>query len=56
VTEEEFRVLFDEYFALQTKVYEAAIRLSDNKKQAAKGQPSLDLEDTGVQWKNDTIE
>ena len=48
--------MFEEFFALKTKVYEAAIRLSDNKKQAAKGQPSLDAEDTGVQWKNDAIE
>jgi len=53
VTEEEFQKLKTEYFALQKKVFESAFRLNDNRLQAAKGQPSLDSEDTGVQWKND---
>ena len=30
-----------------------AFRLQDDINQAAKGQPSLEDEDTGVQWKND---
>jgi hypothetical protein len=53
VTEEEFVVMKREYLAMQKKVFDAAFRLQDNRKQAAKGQPSLDGEDTGVQWKND---
>lgn len=53
VTMEEFVVMKREYLALQTKVFEAAFRLQDNLNQSQKGQPSLDTEDTGVQWKND---
>ena len=32
-----------------------AFRIEDNKRQQLKGQPSLDVEDTGVQWKNDPV-
>lgn len=40
-------------FHLQTLAYEKAFRLIDDEKQAAKGQPSLDNDDTGDQWAND---
>ena len=42
-----------EFLALNKKLFEASFRLRDNKAQAAKGQISLDNEDTGKQWKND---
>ena len=42
-----------EFLALNKKLFEASFRLRDNLAQAAKGQPSLDNEDTGRQWKND---
>jgi hypothetical protein len=38
---------------LQQEVFEMAFRLQDDELQAKKGQPSLEDEDTGVQWKND---
>ena len=40
---------------MQRRAFEVAFRLDDDKKQAAKGQPSLSLEDTGKQWKNDPV-
>ena len=36
-------------------VIEIAFRLEDDRKQALKGQPSLDKEDTGKQYKNDPV-
>jgi len=50
ITREEFLQLKDQYFALQRKVFDAAFRLQDDIKQAAKGQPSLEQEDTGEQY------
>lgn len=53
-----------EYFRLLKIGYEKKLRESDNALQAEKGkdgtyfgkaQPSLDNEDTGVQWKNDPV-
>jgi hypothetical protein len=52
---EEFLALQEQYFALQRTVFNAAIRQQDNIKQAKKGQPSLDVEDTGTQWKNEPV-
>lgn len=43
----------DEFMALQKQAFEVAFRLRDNRLQGEKNQPSLDDEDTGVQWKND---
>ena len=56
VSEEEYRKVSEEFFLLEKKLSELAFRYNDNLKQKAKGQPSLDVEDTGVQWKNDPIE
>lgn len=54
-TEEEYEKTKEEYYALQRRVFEMAFRMKDNKLQAVKGQPSLDLavEDTGKQYMND---
>lgn len=52
---EEFLKLQEEFFKMQRRAFEVAFRLDDDKKQAAKGQPSLSLEDTGKQWKNDPV-
>lgn len=54
-TDEEFEKTKEEYYALQRRVFEMALRVQDNKLQAAKGQPSLDatVEDTGERFKND---
>lgn len=52
-TPEEFEALKLEFLAVNKKFYEASFRLRDNIAQAKKGQPSLDGEDTGRQWKND---
>lgn len=38
---------------MNKKLFEASFRMKDNLAQSAKGQPSLDSEDTGTQWKND---
>ena len=51
----QFSILQDQYFKLLNKVYLLALRKEDDRKQALKGQPSLDLEDTGVQYKNDVV-
>jgi hypothetical protein len=53
ISTEEFLALQEQYFALQKKLFDAAFRGQDNVNQAKKGQPSLDNEDTGRQWKND---
>ena len=50
---EEFAAMKLEFLALNKKVFEASFRMRDNLAQAAKGQPSLDNEDTGKQWRND---
>lgn len=42
-----------EFLALNKKLFEASFRMRDNAAQMKKGQPSLDFEDTGTQWKND---
>ena len=55
MNEAELEELKTQYFDIQKKLFEAAFRLADNRKQAAKGQPSLDTEDTGVQWKNEPV-
>lgn len=43
----------DIYFKLQKEAFNYAFRIDDNFKQALKGQPSLDNEDTGKQYKLD---
>jgi len=45
----------DEYLKLQDVLYEVAYRAIDNQLQQQKGQPSLDNEDTGIQYKNDPV-
>lgn len=40
---------------LQELAFKASFRLRDDILQRLKGQPSLDAEDTGVQWKNDPL-
>lgn len=52
-TMEEFEDVQRQFFALQNKAFEMAFRIEDNVLQLAKGQPSLDNDDTGAQWKND---
>lgn len=52
---EEFLKLQEDFFKMQRRAFEVAFRLEDDKKQAAKGQPSLSIEDTGKQWKNDPV-
>lgn len=52
-TIEEFTAIQEQFFALQNKAFEMAFRIEDNILQEAKGQPSLDNDDTGAQWKND---
>jgi hypothetical protein len=52
-TPEEFQALKLEFLAMNKKLFEASFRMKDNLAQSAKGQPSLDSEDTGTQWKND---
>lgn len=42
-----------EYYEIQNKLFEVSFRIYDDLKQKEKGQPSLDEEDTGLQWKND---
>ena len=41
------------YFDMQKKFFEYTFRKGDDMRQAEKGQPSLENEDTGYQWKND---
>ena len=43
----------EEFLKLQNKAFEMAFRIEDNILQEKKGQPSLDNDDTGAQWKND---
>jgi hypothetical protein len=45
----------DEFIALQKEAFKVAFRLTDDRLQVAKGQPVLDDEDTGVQYKNDPV-
>jgi len=52
---ENFKKLQEEFFEVQRRAFEATFRLEDDKKQAAKGQPSLTNEDTGAHWKNDPL-
>ena len=49
----DFKKVTEEHFKLLNKAYLLAIRVEDNRNQALKGQPSLDKEDTGEQYKND---
>ena len=42
-----------EHFKLLNKAYLVALRIEDDQRQVKKGQPSLDGEDTGRQYKND---
>jgi len=44
-----------QFLQLQELAFKAAFRLRDDVLQRLKGQPSLDAEDTGVQWKNDPL-
>eukprot|EP00607_Mallomonas_marina_P006503 CAMPEP_0182429178 /NCGR_PEP_ID=MMETSP1167-20130531/25573_1 /TAXON_ID=2988 /ORGANISM="Mallomonas Sp, Strain CCMP3275" /LENGTH=142 /DNA_ID=CAMNT_0024612547 /DNA_START=238 /DNA_END=666 /DNA_ORIENTATION=+ len=46
---------FSDFFKLQSQFLETTFRYEDNLKQIEKGQPSLDVEDTGVQFKNDPV-
>jgi len=55
VDESMYKKVAEDYFALQKKFYETSIRYDDNLNQAAKGQPSLDVEDDGTRWKNEPI-
>lgn len=43
------------YIIQAKKAYEHQFRVDDNKKQAQKGQPSLDDEETGEKYKNDPV-
>ena len=50
----EYQIIQENYFKSQKEFFEYTFRVEDNKRQALKGQPSLDGEDTGTQWKNDS--
>ena len=43
----------EEHYKILNKAYLLAIRRADNVKQQLKGEISLDIEDTGTQYKND---
>ena len=43
----------EEHYKILNKAYLLAIRRADNMKQQLKGEISLDIEDTGTQYKND---
>ena len=45
----------EKFFKLQKQAFLVAFRQRDNLLQQKKGQPSLDIEDTGKQYKNDPI-
>ena len=45
----------NEFMALQKRAFEVAFRVTDDRLQMEKGQPSLTTEDTGVRWKNDPV-
>lgn len=44
-----------EFFDMQKLAFEVAFRAIDDENQRKKGEPSLENEDTGVQWKNDPV-
>lgn len=46
----------EKFFKLQRQAFMVAFRQRDNMLQKEKGQPSLDVEDTGKQYKNDPID
>lgn len=52
---EEFILSQENYFKLQTRAFEAAFRIEDDQKQAMKGQPSLNVEETGAKFRNDPV-
>lgn len=52
---EEFKEFQDKFFEMQRQAFKVSFRIADNKLQEKKGQPSLDVEDTGIQWRNDPI-
>ena len=54
-TETDIDAVNREFQRTLNKAYLTAFRLMDNKNQEIKGQPSLDKEDTGVQYKNDPL-
>jgi hypothetical protein len=53
---EKYFALKEELFEMEQIAFEMAIRKDDNEKQKLKGQPSLDDEDTGAQYRNDPEE
>lgn len=55
VTETEFKANARNLLETLDLVYKQAFRLEDNRLQLAKGQPSLDNEDTGVQYKIEKV-
>jgi hypothetical protein len=54
-TLEELQQISKQISLLLQRGSEIAIRLEDNRLQALKGEPSLDKEDTGKQYKNDPV-
>jgi hypothetical protein len=48
-----YRAFMREFDLMKRKAFKVDFRIKDNKAQKKKGQPSLDSEDTGTQWKND---
>jgi hypothetical protein len=52
---DEFKRIQEEFFELQRRAFEVSFRLEDDVKQVRKGQPSLSVEDTGKQWKDNPI-
>jgi hypothetical protein len=54
-TMQELEEIQTKYLQMQELAFKASFRLRDDILQRLKGQPSLDAEDTGVQWKNDPL-
>lgn len=51
----DFETAKEDFQKTLNRAYLAAVRVFDNQNQQLKGQPSLDNEDTGRQYKNDPI-
>ena len=52
---QELEEIQTKYLQMQELAFKASFRLRDDILQRLKGQPSLDAEDTSVQWKNDPL-
>eukprot|EP01035_Chromulina_nebulosa_P020951 gene20951-27154_t len=50
LSDSEVNEAFSHYNEVEAKTFEIAYRILDNKKQELKGQPSLEVEDTGEQY------